>query len=131
MNVIEKLEKEQLKTDLPQFRIGDTISVHARIIEDERERIQVFTGICIARKGSGIRESITVRRVAAGMAVEKVFLLHSPRVARIEVVRSGRVRRAKLYYLREKKGKKARVKEQKWTETAPAAESSEAPEATE
>ncbi len=115
MNVIDKLEKEQMKTDLPRFRIGDTLSVHARIIEDERERIQIFTGICIARKGTGVREAITVRRVAAGMGVEKVFLLHSPRVARIEVVRRGRVRRAKLYYLREKKGKKARVKERKWT----------------
>jgi len=115
MNIIEKLEKEQLKTDLPEFRVGDTLSVHARIIEDERERIQVFTGICIARKGAGLQESITVRRVASGMGVEKVFPLHSPRVARIEVVRRGRVRRAKLYYLREKKGKKARVRERKWT----------------
>ncbi len=115
MNVIEKLEKEQLKTDLPQFQVGDTLSVHVKIIEDERERLQVFTGICIARRGTGVRESFTVRRVAAGMGVERVFLLHSPRVARIEVVRRGRVRRAKLYYLREKKGKKARVKEKKWT----------------
>ncbi len=115
MNVIEKLEKEQLKTDLPEFQVGDTLSIHAKIIEDERERIQVFTGICIARKGTGVKETITVRRVAAGMGVEKVFLLHSPRVARIEVVRRGRVRRAKLYYLREKKGKKARVRERKWT----------------
>lgn len=115
MNVIEKLEKEQLKPDLPRFRVGDTVSVHARIIEDERERIQVFTGICIARRSTGVRETITVRRVAAGLGVEKVFLLHSPRIARIEVVRRGRIRRAKLYYLREKKGKKARVKERKKT----------------
>jgi len=118
MNVIEKIEKEQLKTDLPEFQVGDTLSVHARIIEDERERIQVFTGICIARKGTGVRESITVRRLAGGMGVEKVFLLHSPRVARIEVVRRGRVRRAKLYYLREKKGRQARVRERKWTPPA-------------
>ncbi len=118
MNIIDKLEQEQMKSDLPEFRVGDTLSVHARIIEDERERIQVFTGLCIARKGSGIQESITVRRTAAGMGVEKVFLLHSPRVARIEVVRRGRVRRAKLYYLREKKGKKARVKERKWVPTS-------------
>jgi large subunit ribosomal protein L19 len=115
MNVIEKIEKEQLKTDIPQFQVGDTLNVSVKIIEDERERIQVFTGICIARRSSGIRESFTVRRVAAGMGVERVFLLHSPRVARIDVVRRGRVRRAKLYYLREKKGKKARVKERKWT----------------
>ena len=113
MNIIEQMEKEQLKQDIPDFQVGDTINVHAKIIEDERERIQVFTGICIARKSSGIRESITVRRVAYGLGVEKVFLLHSPRVAKIEVVRRGVVRRAKLYYLRDKKGKKARVKERK------------------
>jgi len=113
MNIIEKMEKEQLKQDIPDFQVGDTISVHAKIIEDERERIQVFTGICIARKSSGIRESITVRRVAYGLGVEKVFLLHSPRVAKIEVIRRGVVRRAKLYYLRDKTGKKARVKERK------------------
>ncbi len=115
MNVIEKIEKEQLKTDIPQFQVGDTLNVSVKIIEDARERIQIFTGICIARRSSGIRESFTVRRVSAGMGVERVFLLHSPRIARIDVVRRGRVRRAKLYYLREKKGKKARVKERKWT----------------
>ncbi|MDP8215532.1 MAG: 50S ribosomal protein L19 [Candidatus Euphemobacter frigidus] len=113
MNIIERLEKEQIKQDIPDFRVGDTLTVHVRIVEDERERIQIFTGICIARKKSGIRESITIRRVTYGLGVERVFLLHSPQIAKIEVVKRGAVRRAKLYYLREKKGKKARVKERK------------------
>ncbi|MFH1037374.1 MAG: 50S ribosomal protein L19 [PVC group bacterium] len=113
MKIIERLEKEQVKGDLPEFRIGDTLSVHLKIIEDDRERIQVFTGVCIARKGSGARESITLRRVASGLGVEKVFLIHSPRIARIEVGRGGAVRRAKLYYLRGKKGKKARLRERR------------------
>ena len=113
MNIIERLEKEQIKQDIPDFRVGDTLTVHVRIVEDERERIQIFTGICIARKKSGIRESITLRRVTYGLGVERVFLLHSPQIAKIEVVKRGAVRRAKLYYLREKKGKKARVKERK------------------
>lgn len=113
MNVLEKLEKEQLKSEVPEFEIGDTISVHARIIEDDRERIQIFTGVCIGRKGTGVRESFTVRRVTYGLGVEKVFLIHSPRVAKVEVKRRGSVRRAKLYYLREKTGKKGRIKERK------------------
>ena len=113
MNVIEKIEKEQLKSEVPEFEIGDTISVHVKIIEDDRERVQVFTGICIARKGTGVRESFTVRRVTYGLGVEKVFLLHSPRVTKVKVNRRGAVRRAKLYYLRDKKGKKARIKERK------------------
>lgn len=121
MNVLEHLEKEQIKQDIPEFQVGDTISVHAKIIEDERERIQVFTGVCIARKKSGARESITVRRVSYGLGVEKVFLLHSPRVAKIEVVRHGAVRRAKLYYLRDKTGKQARIKERKIEYKKPAA----------
>ncbi|HDL64659.1 MAG TPA: 50S ribosomal protein L19 [Proteobacteria bacterium] len=113
MNVLEKLEQEQIKEEIPEFQVGDTISVHAKIVEDERERIQVFTGVCIARKRSGVRESFTVRRVSYGLGVEKVFLLHSPRVAKIEVTRRGAVRRAKLYYLRDKTGKQARIKERK------------------
>lgn len=113
MNVLERLEKEQIKPEIPEFQVGDTISVHAKVVEDERERIQVFTGVCIARKRSDVRESFTVRRVSYGLGVEKVFLLHSPRVAKIEVTRRGAVRRAKLYYLREKKGKQARIKERK------------------
>jgi len=78
MNVLEKLEQEQIKEEIPEFQVGDTISVHAKIVEDERERIQIFTGVCIARKRSGVRESFTVRRVSYGLGVEKVFLLHSP-----------------------------------------------------
>jgi len=113
MNVLEKLEQEQIKEDTTEFQVGDTISVHVKIVEDERERIQVFTGVCIARKRSGVRESFTVRRVSYGLGVERVFLLHSPRVAKIEVTRRGAVRRAKLYYLREKTGKQARIKERK------------------
>lgn len=113
MNVIDKLEKEQLRDDIPDFRIGDTLSVHLKISEEGRERIQVFTGVLIARRGTSVRENITLRRVSHGQGVEKVFLLHSPRIAKIERSRRGAVRRAKLYYLREKKGKKARVKELK------------------
>ena len=113
MNVMEKIKNENLRDDLPDFRIGDTLSVHVRIIEDERERIQVFTGTLLARKGTGNTETITLRRVVSGLGVEKVFMLHSPRIARIEVKRKGSARRAKLYYLREKKGRRARVKERK------------------
>jgi large subunit ribosomal protein L19 len=113
MNVIDKLEKEQLRDDIPDFGIGDTLSVHLKISEEGRERIQVFTGLLIARKGTGPRETITLRRVSHGQGVEKVFILHSPRIAKIERGRRGAVRRAKLYYLREKKGKRARVKELK------------------
>jgi large subunit ribosomal protein L19 len=124
MNVLEKLEQEQIKEDIPKFQVGDTIIVHAKIVEDERERIQLFTGVCIARKRSGIRESFTVRRVSYGLGVEKVFLLHSPRVAKIEVTRRGAVRRAKLYYLREKTGKQARIKERKMEYKKPASDAS-------
>ena len=113
MNVIEKIEKENLRQDIPEFQIGDTLSVHLKIIEEERERIQIFTGIVIARKGSGIRKMITLRRESYGRGVERAFLIHSPRVAKIEVVRRGAVRRAKLYYLRKRRGRKARVKERK------------------
>jgi len=120
MNVLERLEKEQIKEEIPEFQVGDTVSVHGKIIEDDRERIQVFTGVCIARKGSGVRESFTVRRVSYGLGVEKVFLLHSPRTAKIEVTRRGAVRRAKLYYLREKTGKQARIKERKMEYKKPA-----------
>jgi large subunit ribosomal protein L19 len=108
--VIQKLEKQQLKKGIPDFRIGDTVRVHTRIIEGEKERVQVFTGTVIARKGSGLSETFSVHRVAYGEGMERVFPLHSPRVAKIEVVKHGRVRRAKLYYLRGTSGKKAKVK---------------------
>lgn len=108
--IIQKLEKQQLKKGIPDFRIGDTVRVHTRIIEGDKERVQVFTGTVIARKGTGVSETFSVHRVAYGEGMERVFPLHSPRVAKIEVVKHGRVRRAKLYYLRGTSGKKARVR---------------------
>lgn len=108
--VIQKLEKQQLKKGIPDFRIGDTVRVHTRIIEGEKERVQIYTGTVIARKGTGISETFSVHRVAYGEGMERVFPLHSPRVAKIEVVKHGRVRRAKLYYLRGTSGKKSKVR---------------------
>ena len=108
--VIQKLEQTQMKKDLEQFRIGDTVRVHTRIVEGEKERIQVFTGTVIARKGAGISETFSVHRVAFGEGMERVFPLHSPRIAKIEVVKEGHVRRAKLYYLRGTAGKASKVK---------------------
>lgn len=108
--IIEKLESQQLKKDLPSFRVGDTVKVHLRIIEGDKERIQVFTGTVIARKGSGLSETFSVHRVAYGAGMERVFLLNSPRIAKIEVTKEGDVRRSKLYYLRGKSGKATRVK---------------------
>ena len=110
-DIIKAVEKDQLKTDVPEMKIGDTLKVHVKVIEGTRERIQVFEGYLIARKGGGLSETITVRRVSYGIGVERVFPVHSPRIAKIEVVRSGRVRRAKLYYLRDRVGKSARIKE--------------------
>lgn len=108
--VIEKLQKEQLKKNITPFRVGDTIRVHLRIIEGEKERLQVFTGTVIARKGSGLSETFSVHRVAYGEGMERVFMLHSPRIAKIEVTKEGDVRRSKLYYLRGTSGKAAKVK---------------------
>ncbi|MBN1919307.1 MAG: 50S ribosomal protein L19 [Verrucomicrobia bacterium] len=110
MEAIKAIEKEQLRSDLPEFNIGDTIKVWIKIVEGDRERSQPFTGTVIARKGGGTSESITLRRVVYGEGVERVIPLHSPRLDKIEVVREGHVRRAKLYHLREKIGKAARVK---------------------
>ena len=111
MNYIEAIEAEQLRKDLPAFAIGDTLRVHAKIKEGNRERIQVYEGLLIARRGAGINETITVRRISNGVGVERVFPLNSPRIDTIQVVRKGKVRRAKLYYLRDRVGKAARVKE--------------------
>ena len=111
MNIIEILEKEQLRSDIPQFAPGDTVRVHARIVEGTRERIQVFEGVVIGRQGTGVRETFTVRRIASGVGVERLFPVHSPRIAKIEVTRRGIVRRAKLYYLRGLTGKAARIRE--------------------
>lgn len=113
MNIIEILEKEQLRSDIPAFGPGDTVRVHARIVEGTRERIQVFEGVVIARQGSGVRETFTVRRIASGVGVERLFPVHSPRIAKIEVTRRGIVRRAKLYYLRGLTGKAARIREKR------------------
>ena len=111
-NVIETLERRQLRTDsLPQFKAGDTVRVHFRVIEGNRQRIQVFEGIVIKRQGAGARETFTVRKNSFGVGVERTFPLHSPKIERIEVRSIGDVNRAKLYYLRSKVGKKARVRE--------------------
>jgi large subunit ribosomal protein L19 len=108
--VIQKLEQQQQKDNLANFHIGDTVRVHTRIIEGEKERVQVFTGTVIARKGCGLSETFSVHRVAYGEGMERVFLIHSPRIAKIEVIKEGRVRRSKLYYLRGTSGKKSKVK---------------------
>ena len=107
---IQELEKEFIKEDIPEFQIGDTIRVHTKIVEGTKERIQLFQGTVIARKGTGISETFSMHRVAYGEGMERVFLLHSPRVVKIEIVREGKVRRAKLYYLRGKQGKAAKIK---------------------
>jgi large subunit ribosomal protein L19 len=109
-SLINKLESQQLKKNIPSFHVGDTIKVHTRIIEGDKERVQVFTGTVIARKGSGLSETFSVHRVAYGEGMERVFMLHSPRIAKIEVTKEGVVRRSKLYYLRGTSGKAAKVK---------------------
>lgn len=113
MNIIEVLEQEQLRSDIPEFRAGDTVKVHAKIVEGNRERIQVFEGVVISRSGSGVRENFTVRRISYGVGVERTFPVHSPRIEKIEVARRGIVRRAKLYYLRNLTGKAARIRERR------------------
>jgi large subunit ribosomal protein L19 len=112
-DILDKINAMQCKEDIPEFGIGDTVKVHTKIVEGSTERIQIFKGIVIARKGSGINETFTVRKVAYGNGIERVFPIHSPRVAKIEVERRGKVRRAKLYYLRDRVGKAARVKERR------------------
>jgi large subunit ribosomal protein L19 len=111
-NVIDAIEAEQLRSDIPPMRPGDTVKVHVKVVEGEKERIQVFEGAVIRRSNGGIRETFTVRKVSYGVGVERTFPVHSPRVDKIEVVTRGRVRRAKLYYLRELSGKAARIQEQ-------------------
>jgi large subunit ribosomal protein L19 len=109
--LIQEITKDQLRTDLPEFRPGDTVRVHVKVTEGNRERIQVFEGIVIKRRGGGISETFTVRKVSYGVGVERTFPVHSPKIAKLEVVRRGKVRRAKLYYLRQLRGKAARIKE--------------------
>ena len=113
MNIIETLENEQLRNDIPEFRPGDTVRVHVKVVEGKTERVQVFEGIVIARKNAGVRETFTVRRISYGVGVERTFLVHSPRLEKIGVKRRGIVRRAKLFYLRGLSGKAARIKERK------------------
>ncbi|MBV9998113.1 MAG: 50S ribosomal protein L19 [Verrucomicrobia bacterium] len=113
MDIIRKIEREQMKTDLVPFKVGDTVKVHTRVIEGDKERIQLFSGIVIGRRGSGLNSFFTVRRISYGEGVERVFPLHSPRIAKIEVERQGNVRRAKLNYLRDRKGKQAMTVKEK------------------
>lgn len=113
MTVIDLLEQQQLRSDIPKFKAGDTLRVHFKVIEGSRERIQVFQGFCIKRQGSGVRETFTVRKQSFGVGVERTFPLHSPKIEKIEVTAIGDVSRAKLYYLRQKIGKKARIKEKR------------------
>jgi large subunit ribosomal protein L19 len=113
MGVIEEFERAQLREDLPVFKSGDTLRVHFKVVEGTRERIQVFQGFCIAKQGHGARETFTVRKQSFGVGVERTFPVHSPKIEKIEVTAVGDVARAKLYYLREKLGKKARVKEKR------------------
>ncbi|ANS73982.1 50S ribosomal protein L19 [Paenibacillus yonginensis] len=111
MNIVQAITQEQLRKDIPSFRPGDTLKVHVKVIEGSRERIQLFEGVVIKRRGGGISETFTVRKISNGVGVERTFPLHSPKLDKIEVARRGKVRRAKLYYLRELRGKAARIKE--------------------
>ena len=113
MNTIDLVDKRSLRDDLPEFQAGDTVKVHVRVVEGNKERVQVFEGVVIARRGSGINESFTVRKLSFGVGVERTFPLHSPIMAKIEFVTRGDVRRAKLYYLRDRIGKRAKVREKR------------------
>jgi large subunit ribosomal protein L19 len=113
MDVLGHLESEGMKDQMPDFAAGDTVKVHVLVKEGDKERSQIFQGVVIRRKGSGINETFTVRKISGGIGVERIFPLHSPQISKIEVVRRGRVRRSKLYYLRELKGKSARIREKK------------------
>ena len=109
--IITEITKDQLRSDLPTFRPGDTVKVHVKVVEGTRERIQLFEGVVIKRRGGGISETFTVRKISYGVGVERTLPVHTPKIAKLEVVRKGKVRRAKLYYLRNLRGKKARIKE--------------------
>jgi len=113
MRNTDLVDKAYLRTDLPAFRPGDTVKVHVRVVEAGRERIQVFQGVVIRRQGGGLQETFTVRKISFGVGVERTFPVHSPSIGKLEIVSRGRVRRAKLYYLRERRGKKARIKERR------------------
>jgi large subunit ribosomal protein L19 len=111
MDILRQIEKREMREDLPAFRAGDTLRVHVRVIEGEKERVQIFEGVCIRRHDDGLRSTYTVRKVSYGVGVERIFPLHSPRVRSIEVKTRGKVRRSRLYYLRELQGKRARIRE--------------------
>ncbi len=113
MHSLSEVESPFLRSDIPEFRAGDTVKVHVKVAEGDKERIQIFQGVVIARRGSGTREMFTVRKISGGMGVERIFPLHTPTIESIEVVRRGRVRRAKLYYLRKLRGKAARIEERR------------------
>lgn len=113
MHSLSEVESPFLRSDVPEFRAGDTVKVHVKVAEGDKERIQIFQGVVIARRGSGTRETFTVRKISGGMGVERVFPLHTPTIETIEIVRRGRVRRAKLYYLRKLRGKAARIEERR------------------
>ena len=113
MNILDALDAQSLRSDIPAFRAGDTLMVHVRVIEGSRERVQVFQGVVIRRQGGGIRETFTVRKVSFGVGVERTFPVHSPNISEVEVVTRGDVRRAKLYYLRDLRGKAAKIKEKR------------------
>jgi large subunit ribosomal protein L19 len=111
MNTLDALDAQSVRTDIPEFRAGDTLKVHARVVEGNRSRIQIFQGVVIRRQGGGLRETFTIRKVSFGVGVERTYPLHSPQLDRVEIVSRGDVRRAKLYYLRDLRGKKAKIKE--------------------
>ena len=129
--VIQSLEQRQVRTDLPPFKAGDSVRVHFQVIEGQRRRVQVFEGIVIKRQGAGVRETFTVRKQSFGVGVERTFPLHSPKIERIEVTAIGDVNRAKLYYLRGKVGKKARVREKRYSGPAAPTVAEKSPQATE
>jgi large subunit ribosomal protein L19 len=118
MNTLDDLDAQSLRSDIPDFRPGDTLKVHVRVIEGSRSRVQIFQGVVIRRQGAGLRETFTVRKVSFGVGVERTFPVHSPNIAQIEVATRGDVRRAKLYYLRELRGKAAKIKERRDTPSA-------------
>jgi len=113
MNTLDALDAQSMRTDVPEFRAGDTLKVHARVVEGNRSRVQVFQGVVIRRQGGGLRETFTIRKVSFGVGVERTYPIHSPQLDRIEIVTRGDVRRAKLYYLRDLRGKKAKIKEKR------------------
>ena len=130
MSIMDKINSEKIKTDIPEFRSGDTIRVHQLIVEGNKERVQIFEGVCIRRNGGGIHETFTVRKVSYSVGVERIYPLHSPRITKIEVKQKGHVRRARLYYLRGLRGKAAKIKQGRYTPVEAAMAYEETPAAT-